>query len=113
LHERWESYGKREEALKKEKARLTKESRKERTGQLIAWGIFVEAYYKCCGTNERNEFREAFKEHLKGRELDRALEGCARLDLESPAKAEDKEKKEETPHGFGAGIRKVVSKILE
>ena len=105
LQERWESYEKREEALKKEKARLTKESRKERNGQLIAWGIFVEAYYKCCEANERNEFREAFKEHLKGREQVRALKGCNRLDNEVPAEKEEKERETETPHGVGERIK--------
>lgn len=113
LQERKDYYEKRKEALKKTGARLKKATRKERDGQLIVWGIFIETYYKCCGVHERNELREALKEHLKDRELDRALAGCDRLDQESPAKAEDKEKIEETPQGFGAGIRNIVSKILE
>lgn len=106
---------KREAAVKRTRARLTEEARKERDGQLIAWGIFIEIYYKCCGAKERNEFREEFKKHLKGRELDRALAGCDRLDHDYPVTHDpaplnvnaEKEK------GVTGTIKNVINKIMK
>ena len=114
LQEREEAYKKRRAALNKAGARLKEEARKERNGQLIAWGIFIEAYYKCCGLNERNEFREAFKVYLKGRELDRALAGCDRLDHDFPVNPDPKplDVNTETKKGVAGTIKDVINKII-
>lgn len=113
LPEREAALKKRDEALKKAKERLKKEAREQRNGQLIAWGIFIEMYYKCCGANERNEFREEFKKHLKGRELDRALAGCDRLDAAVPAEKEEKDQETETTHGVGERIKNFCRNIVK
>ncbi len=92
LAERMEALERRRQKLNQQAAALKKEARKDRNSQLIAWGIFIEIYYKLSGEEEHNAFREDLKKYLKGRELERALAGCDRLDRDYPLKVEEKEK---------------------
>ncbi len=70
------------EKLAQKATALNKEARKERDGQLIAWGIMVEAQYYHGTTEQREHFITAAHELLKDRNLSRALTGFARLDEE-------------------------------
>ena len=65
--------------LLKEEARLSRDKRKERDGQLIAFGVYVEEFFKSADIDEKKRLEESVKKHLKGRNLDRALAGLARL----------------------------------
>ena len=71
---------KKEEQLKaliqKEKARLTKNTRQERSGKLIAWGIALEKLFQD-GNSEITPERWAAlcKETLDGRQLENAFQG--------------------------------------
>lgn len=67
-----------EAKLQKEKARLNEEKRKERNGQLIAFGIFLEEYLKN-KPDEISEIKDLFKDLLNGRNLNRALAGLERI----------------------------------
>lgn len=68
--------------LQKEESKLTAQLRKERTGQLMAFGILLEAIYKAANTGEREGIQKRIKELLQGRNLERALAGIARLEKE-------------------------------
>ena len=68
--------------LAQKAAALNKEARKERTGQLIAWGIMVEAMYRNAAPEQRKRLISAAREFLKDRNLSRALAGFVRLDDE-------------------------------
>ena len=68
--------------LAQKAAALNKEARKERTGQLIAWGIMVESRYRNAVPEHRERLISAAREFLKDRNLSRALAGFARLDDE-------------------------------
>jgi len=68
------------------KARLAKleafesrEKRKERDGQLIAWGVLVEEMFKSGESESRQKWIDGAKKHLKDRNLARALAGFTRL----------------------------------
>jgi hypothetical protein len=65
--------------LQKEEARLSKDKRKERDGQLIAFGVYVEEFFKSADMEGRKRLEESIKKHLSGRNLERALAGLARM----------------------------------
>ena len=66
--------------LQKEKSRLNAQLRKERTGQLMAFGIYLEAFLKVATPEERELIRTRMGEILEGRNLERALAGFARIE---------------------------------
>ena len=68
--------------LAQKAAALNRAARKERDGQLIAWGIMVEARYRNATPDLREQIISTTRELLKDRNLSRALEGFARLDAE-------------------------------
>lgn len=77
------------EALERQKTRLaqraaalSKEARKARNGQLIAWGLWVEHYYTELTPEQRAAFQKAVYDYLKDRNLSCAHEGFTRLDAE-------------------------------
>lgn len=65
--------------LQKEESRLNKDKRKERDGQLIAFGVYVEEFFKSADMEGRKRLEESIKKHLAGRNLERALAGLARM----------------------------------
>lgn len=65
--------------LQKEEARLSKDKRKDRNGQLIALGVLVEEIFKTGDEAERQKLIESAKKHLKDRNLMRAFSGFERL----------------------------------
>ena len=74
--------------LAQKAAALNRAARKERDGQLIAWGIMVEARYRNATPDLREHIISTTRELLKDRNLSRALAGFARLDAEtSPEEA--------------------------
>ena len=68
--------------LAQKAAALNREARKERDGQLIAWGIMVEARYRNATPAMREHIISTTREFLKDRNLSRALAGFVRLDGE-------------------------------
>ena len=68
--------------LAQKAAALNRAARKERDGQLIAWGIMVEARYRNATPAMREHIISTTREFLKDRNLSRALAGFARLDGE-------------------------------
>lgn len=75
--------------IHKEEARLKQNIRKERNGQLIAFGVFVEAYLKKIDDADRAEFVETMKLLLTGRTLERALAGVKRISDEMASRKEE------------------------
>lgn len=65
--------------LQKEESRLNKDKRKERDGQLIAFGVMVEEVFKVADDAGRQKLIETAKKHLKDRNLTRAIAGFERL----------------------------------
>lgn len=65
--------------LQKEEAKLKTSQRKERTGQLVSWGIMVEEIFKGADDAGRQRLIESAQKHLKERNLERALAGFSRL----------------------------------
>lgn len=65
--------------LQQEQARLSTARRKERDGQLVAWGVYVEALYKASDDAGRQRIEDSIRKHLTGRNLERALSGLVRL----------------------------------
>ncbi len=65
--------------LQKEEARLSKIKRKERDGQLIAFGVYIEEFFKSADDDGKRKLEESIKKHLSGRNLERALAGLARM----------------------------------
>ena len=65
--------------LQKEESRLNKDKRKERDGQLIAFGVLVEEMFKTAEPENRQKRLDGAKKHLKDRNLTRALAGFERL----------------------------------
>lgn len=65
--------------LQKEESRLASDRRKERDGQLVAWGVYVEAFYKSADEAGRQRLEESVKKTLTGRNLERAFSGFSRL----------------------------------
>ena len=82
LAEKMLSLQRQKQKLALKAAALNKEARKERTGQLIAWGIMVEAQYRNAAPDQRKRLISAAREFLKDRSLSRALAGFVRLDDE-------------------------------
>lgn len=82
LAEKMASLQLQKQKLAQKTAALNKEARKERDGQLIAWGIMVETQYRNGSSEQRERFTTAAHELLKDRNLSRALAGFARLDNE-------------------------------
>ena len=68
-----------EAMLQKEKARLNAEKRKERNRQLIAFGIFLEEYFKD-KPGRIPSMKQSMQKLLDGRNLDRALAGVLRIE---------------------------------
>lgn len=68
--------------LQKQRALLSEEKRKERNGQLIAFGIWVEEYVKKYPARKASVER-SMNELLSGRNLDRALSGLERITAEN------------------------------
>ena len=68
-----------EAQLQKEKARLNEEKRKERNGQLIAFGVFLEEYLKD-KPGRIPSMKQTMQRLLDGRNLDRALAGVSRIE---------------------------------
>ena len=68
--------------LQKEESRLNAQLRKERTGQLIAFGIYLEAFFKVATQEERAQLKVSMGQLLDGRNLERALAGIKRLEKE-------------------------------
>lgn len=66
--------------LQKEQAKQTESQRKKRDGQLISWGVMVEEIFKNADEAGKQRLIDSAKKHLKDRNLQRALEGFARLD---------------------------------
>lgn len=66
--------------LQKEESRLNAQLRKERTGQLMAFGIYLEAFYKIATPEDREYIKIKIKELLDGRNLERALAGIKRIE---------------------------------
>lgn len=67
-----------EARLQKEKARLNSDKRKERNGQLIAFGIYMEEYLKA-NPSKISSMKQSMQNFLDGRNLDRALSGLERI----------------------------------
>ena len=65
--------------LQKEQAKQNSVERKRRDGQLIAWGVMIEEIFKCADKAGKEKLIESAKQHLKDRNLERALEGFKRL----------------------------------
>lgn len=65
--------------LQKEEAKLNQNQRKERNGQLVAFGVYVEEFFKTADEDARRKLEESIKKHLKDRNLTRALAGLTRL----------------------------------
>ena len=68
--------------LAQKAAALNRAARKERDGQLIAWGIMVEARYRNATPDLKERIISTTRELLTDRNLSRALAGFARLDAE-------------------------------
>lgn len=68
--------------LQKEESRLNAQLRKERTGQLMAFGIYLEAFLKVATPEERKQIKTSMDRLLDGRNLERALAGIKRLEKE-------------------------------
>lgn len=68
--------------LQKEESRLNAQLRKERTGQLMAFGIYLEVFLKAATPEERAQIKTRMGELLEGRNLERALAGINRLEKE-------------------------------
>lgn len=65
--------------LEKEEGRLKDAARKERNGQLIAFGLYVEEAIKAADEDGRKKIEDNIKQYLNGRNLQRALAGIKRL----------------------------------
>ncbi len=81
----------RQEKIKKLRAKLqqavsrnSSASRKERNGQLFAWGAMVESIYRAGNAQERRQLRQWAKQRLTDhRHLKRAETGFARIEDEA------------------------------
>ena len=69
--------------LQKEQAKLSASKRKERDGQLISFGVYIEEFFKSSNEDARKRLEESIKTHLKDRNLERALAGLKRLSEEN------------------------------
>lgn len=85
--------------IQKEQAKLKEEARKERNGQLIAFGIWVENFLKS-NPAKIDEMRDSAKELLTNRNLDRFLSGVKRIyeEIEAPKKSAEQKIQAQEPH---------------
>lgn len=81
-----------EARLQKEKARMNADKRKERNGQLIAFGIYLEEFLKAF-PEQRQSIKNSMKKHLTGRNLERALAGWERITEKASHQTEEGKKK--------------------
>ncbi|MFR1480158.1 MAG: hypothetical protein ACLSB9_33065 [Hydrogeniiclostridium mannosilyticum] len=65
--------------LQQEEAKQNQEERKRRTGQLVAFGFYIEEFFKTSDDEAKKRLEESIKKHLSGRNLERALDGIKRL----------------------------------
>lgn len=65
--------------LQKEQSRQNTEIRKERNGQLIALGVYMEEAFKKGNEDKRKKIIEDVENNLTGRNLERALKAFKRL----------------------------------
>ena len=65
--------------LQNEEAKQRKDERKKRNGQLIAFGLYLEEFFKAADEDGRTRLEESIKKHLSGRNFERAIEGLKRL----------------------------------
>lgn len=65
--------------LQQEEAKQNQEERKRRTGQLVAFGGYIEEFFKISDDEAKKRLEESIKKHLSGRNLERALDGIKRL----------------------------------
>lgn len=89
LAEKMETLERQKNRLAQRAAALSKEARKARNGQLIAWGLWVEHYYTALAPEQRRAIQQTVFDYLTDRNLDRAREGFARLDEEIRAKSQE------------------------
>lgn len=66
--------------LQKEENKLNAHIRKERNGQLMAFGIYFELLFKTLNPEEKIKVKERMTKLLKGRNLERALSGLKRIE---------------------------------
>ncbi|GAB7495588.1 hypothetical protein Bwad001_43190 [Bilophila wadsworthia] len=78
--------------LQKEQARLSASKRKERDGQLISFGVYIEEFFKSSNEDARKRLEESIKTHLKDRNLERALAGLKRLSEEEETRLKEEKK---------------------
>lgn len=85
--------------IQKEQAKLKEESRKERNGQLIAFGIWVENFLKS-NPDKIDEMRDSAKKLLADRNLERFLSGIKRIaeEIELPKKSTEQKIQAQEPH---------------
>lgn len=67
-----------EARLQKQRALLGEEKRKERNGQLIAFGIYLEEFLKA-HPDQQQTIKNSMHKFLNGRNLERALTGVKRI----------------------------------
>lgn len=77
--------------LQKEEALLKSETRKERNGQLVAWGLFIEAWFQKSDEKGQAWIEDQAPKLLEGRNLERAKAGFDRLKKEIAAKKKAEE----------------------
>ena len=65
--------------LQREQARQNSEIRKERNGQLISLGVYMEEAFKKGNDERRKKIIEDVENNLTGRNLERALKAFERL----------------------------------
>ena len=70
-----------------EQAKLSASKRKERDGQLISFGVYIEEFFKSSNEDARKRLGESIKTHLKDRNLERAQAGLKRLVEEEKSKS--------------------------
>ena len=73
--------------LQKEQAKLSASKRKERDGQLISFGVYIEEFFKSSNEDARKRLGESIKTHLKDRNLERAQAALKRLVEEEKSKS--------------------------
>ena len=100
-----------EAQLQKQKARLNTEKRKERNGQLIAMGIYVEEYLKHFPQNIPIMIK-SMRKLLAGRNQERALAGVNRIVevlKQAAVSSETALKKSEVERNFSGSPEKEIS----
>ena len=65
--------------LQKEKTLLGISERKARNGRLVIFGVYLEKVFKAADSAGRERIETSMREHLTGRNLERALDGLTHL----------------------------------